>query len=331
MLRVAVVVGVQHMSLRVAGEGLRLGLAVVFSAAHEPGRSGWGRGVPCRPEPSDPPRHPPTRLACAGLGCEDALTHLLNYVFPNVFEVSPHIIQVRHPCSLALCLPACAFVHCSVRARVCASHARTPFPSTLLNALQTRLDLPLPHPPHPPSPPTHPPVPPTPHMLTGHHRRDRRLPRGSGPRHHPQLRPAGVLARVYACAGVRAWPPLARVFAASLPASLLVPCLPPFLTYHHTRSLPAPLPPCLPPPPPPAGPVPPGAQGARGVLAAVQQLVHRRPGGAGGLPAAHGGRRHQHLPPPRDGRVRLNPAPRARRNQRAALRPVHPDWRRVGV
>ena len=146
VLRVAVVVGVQHMSLRVAGEGLRLGLAVVFSAAHEPGRSGWGRGVPCRPEPSDPPRHPPTRLACAGLGCEDALTHLLNYVFPNVFEVSPHIIQVRHPCSLALCLPACAFVHCSVRARVCASHARTPFPSTLLNALQTRLDLPLPPP-----------------------------------------------------------------------------------------------------------------------------------------------------------------------------------------
>lgn len=29
----------------------------------------------------------------AGLGCEDALMHLLNYVFPNVFEVSPHIIQ----------------------------------------------------------------------------------------------------------------------------------------------------------------------------------------------------------------------------------------------
>ncbi len=34
-------------------------------------------------------------LGVAGLGCEDALTHLLNYVFPNIFEVSPHIIQVR--------------------------------------------------------------------------------------------------------------------------------------------------------------------------------------------------------------------------------------------
>jgi splicing factor 3B subunit 1 len=32
-------------------------------------------------------------MGVAGLGCEDALTHLLNYVFPNIFEVSPHIIQ----------------------------------------------------------------------------------------------------------------------------------------------------------------------------------------------------------------------------------------------
>lgn len=33
-------------------------------------------------------------LGVAGLGCEDALMHLLNYVFPNIFEVSPHIVQV---------------------------------------------------------------------------------------------------------------------------------------------------------------------------------------------------------------------------------------------
>ena len=32
-------------------------------------------------------------LGCAGLGCEDALTHLMNYVFPNVFETSPHLIN----------------------------------------------------------------------------------------------------------------------------------------------------------------------------------------------------------------------------------------------
>ena len=28
-----------------------------------------------------------------GLGCEDALIHLLNYVWPNIFETSPHVIN----------------------------------------------------------------------------------------------------------------------------------------------------------------------------------------------------------------------------------------------
>lgn len=32
-------------------------------------------------------------LGVAGLGCEDALTHLLNHVWPNIFETSPHLIQ----------------------------------------------------------------------------------------------------------------------------------------------------------------------------------------------------------------------------------------------
>ncbi|KAG2427813.1 hypothetical protein HXX76_012137 [Chlamydomonas incerta] len=32
-------------------------------------------------------------LGVAGLGCEGALTHLLNYVWPNIFEVSPHVVQ----------------------------------------------------------------------------------------------------------------------------------------------------------------------------------------------------------------------------------------------
>ncbi|KAJ8599734.1 hypothetical protein CTAYLR_003404 [Chrysophaeum taylorii] len=31
-------------------------------------------------------------LGVAGLGCEDALLHLMNYVWPNVFETSPHVI-----------------------------------------------------------------------------------------------------------------------------------------------------------------------------------------------------------------------------------------------
>lgn len=31
-------------------------------------------------------------LGAAGLGCEDALRHLLNFVWPNIFETSPHIV-----------------------------------------------------------------------------------------------------------------------------------------------------------------------------------------------------------------------------------------------
>lgn len=45
-------------------------------------------------------------LGVAGLGCEDAITHLLNYVWPNIFEVSPHIVQATtgaiDGCRLAL-------------------------------------------------------------------------------------------------------------------------------------------------------------------------------------------------------------------------------------
>ncbi|GJD05768.1 Splicing factor 3B subunit 1 [Galdieria sulphuraria] len=32
-------------------------------------------------------------LGVAGLGCEDAVTHLLNHVWPNIFETSPHVIN----------------------------------------------------------------------------------------------------------------------------------------------------------------------------------------------------------------------------------------------
>jgi len=34
-------------------------------------------------------------LGLQGLGCEDALQHLLNHVWPNVYETSPHVTQVR--------------------------------------------------------------------------------------------------------------------------------------------------------------------------------------------------------------------------------------------
>jgi splicing factor 3B subunit 1 len=32
-------------------------------------------------------------LGCHGLGCEDALAHLMNFIWPNIFESSPHITQ----------------------------------------------------------------------------------------------------------------------------------------------------------------------------------------------------------------------------------------------
>jgi splicing factor 3B subunit 1 len=32
-------------------------------------------------------------LGCAGLGCEDALVHLMNHIWPNVFETSPHVLN----------------------------------------------------------------------------------------------------------------------------------------------------------------------------------------------------------------------------------------------
>lgn len=32
-------------------------------------------------------------LGVYGMGCEDVLQHLLNYVWPNIFEISPHLVQ----------------------------------------------------------------------------------------------------------------------------------------------------------------------------------------------------------------------------------------------
>mmetsp|Transcript_121241 Transcript_121241/g.181099 ORF Transcript_121241/g.181099 Transcript_121241/m.181099 type:complete len:92 (+) Transcript_121241:3-278(+) len=32
-------------------------------------------------------------LGVQGLGCEDSLIHLLNFIWPNVFETSPHVVN----------------------------------------------------------------------------------------------------------------------------------------------------------------------------------------------------------------------------------------------
>jgi len=48
-------------------------------------------------------------LGVAGLGCEDALIHLLNYVQPNIFETSPHVIgavfDAIEGCRIAIGVP----------------------------------------------------------------------------------------------------------------------------------------------------------------------------------------------------------------------------------
>jgi splicing factor 3B subunit 1 len=41
-------------------------------------------------------------LGVAGLDCEDALQHLLNYVWPNIFETAPHMIQAFYDAIEAL-------------------------------------------------------------------------------------------------------------------------------------------------------------------------------------------------------------------------------------
>jgi len=41
-------------------------------------------------------------LGVYGLGCEDALQHLLNFVWPNIFEQSPHVINAVMECIEAM-------------------------------------------------------------------------------------------------------------------------------------------------------------------------------------------------------------------------------------
>ena len=41
-------------------------------------------------------------LGVYGLGCEDALQHLFNFVWPNIFEQSPHVINAVMECIEAM-------------------------------------------------------------------------------------------------------------------------------------------------------------------------------------------------------------------------------------
>lgn len=64
-------------------------------------------------------------LGVAGLSCEDALTHLLNFVWPNIFEDSPHLINgvigAIDGCRLAL--GPCVVLHYTLQVRLRVSPA----------------------------------------------------------------------------------------------------------------------------------------------------------------------------------------------------------------
>ena len=94
---------VQHMSMGVAGE-----LSSFFHHRHS---CAAGPCDSCRlTNPSASSRHSfagqSSPRPLAGLGCEDALLHLLNHVWPNIFETSPHVVQAVtgaiNGCRLAL-------------------------------------------------------------------------------------------------------------------------------------------------------------------------------------------------------------------------------------
>ena len=54
-------------------------------------------------------------LGVFGLGCEDALAHLMNFIWPNIFEQSPHVINAVMVCVFVrVCARACMRLQASV-------------------------------------------------------------------------------------------------------------------------------------------------------------------------------------------------------------------------
>jgi len=52
-------------------------------------------------------------LGAAGLGREDAMHHLLNFVWPNLFETSPHVHNAVHEAieGCRVCLGPCIILN----------------------------------------------------------------------------------------------------------------------------------------------------------------------------------------------------------------------------
>lgn len=75
-------------------------------------------------------------LGVVGFGCEDSLIHLMNYVWPNIFEKSPHMMQSFNDAVegfrvsvgpgrvLLYTLQVCVCVRAHVPCRVCVGGSR---------------------------------------------------------------------------------------------------------------------------------------------------------------------------------------------------------------
>ena len=63
-------------------------------------------------------------LGVYGFGCEDALVHLLNYLWPNVFETSPHVVQAFMSCmeGMRIGLGPSKLLQYSLQVCVCSIH-----------------------------------------------------------------------------------------------------------------------------------------------------------------------------------------------------------------
>ena len=68
-------------------------------------------------------------IGVAGFGCEDALNHLLNYIWPNIFENSPHVCQAVHACleGMRVSLGPIRILQYSLQVNFATSHKRLIF------------------------------------------------------------------------------------------------------------------------------------------------------------------------------------------------------------
>lgn len=82
-------------------------------------------------------------LGVYGFGCEDSLNHLLNYVWPNVFETSPHVIQAVMGAleGLRVAIGPCRMLQYCLQVRFHFQHGCCTFVFCLSNSFPNELRL----------------------------------------------------------------------------------------------------------------------------------------------------------------------------------------------